>query len=155
MSAPRPAPHTPPAPRSPPAGSAPPGGTGGQRPWPAPPTGPAGRRRRLWRGQRGQQDGQRQGQSVMMTGRAWFLGSDLAGVGTAMITHKGRARAPTAHHRHTTRRRVTPQGLCRPPGPNRPRTEAEFGRKFDGHLYYLPADVTSADLADARWSLAV
>ena len=52
----------------------------------------------------------------MMTGRAWFLGSDLAGVGTAMITHKGRAHAPTAHHRHTTRRRVTPQGLCRPPG---------------------------------------
>jgi hypothetical protein len=31
----------------------------------------------------------------MMTGRAWFLGSDLAGVATAMITHKGRARAPT------------------------------------------------------------
>src|SRR5213592_2461121 len=105
MSAPRPAPHTPPAPRSPPAGSAPPGGTGGQRPWPAPPTGPAGRRRRLWRGQRGQQDGQGQGQSVMMTGRAWFLGSDLAGVGTAMITHKGRDRAPirpspARHPRH-------------------------------------------------------
>jgi len=28
-----------------------------------------------------------------MTRRAWFLGSDLAGVATAMITHKGRARA--------------------------------------------------------------
>ena len=41
----------------------------------------------------------------MMTGRAWFLGSDLAGVGTAMITHKGRARAPirpspARHPRH-------------------------------------------------------
>ena len=35
------------------------------------------------------------------------------------------------------------------------RRESEFGRKFDGHLYYLPADVTRSDLADARWSLAV
>ncbi len=35
------------------------------------------------------------------------------------------------------------------------RRESQFGRKFDGHLYYLPADVTSADLADAHWSLAV
>lgn len=31
--------------------------------------------------------------------------------------------------------------------------ESQFGRKFDGHLYYLPARVTSADLADAHWSL--
>ena len=31
----------------------------------------------------------------MMTGRAWFLGSELAGVVTAMITYKGRARALT------------------------------------------------------------
>jgi hypothetical protein len=35
------------------------------------------------------------------------------------------------------------------------RRESEFGRKFDGHLYYLPADVTRPDLADAHWSLAV
>ncbi len=35
------------------------------------------------------------------------------------------------------------------------RRESEFGRKFDGHLYYLPTDVTRSDLADARWSLAV
>src|SRR6266487_929843 len=102
MNAPRPAPRIPPAPRSPPAGSARPGGTAGQRPWPALPAGPVGRRRHLWRGQ---QDGQGQGQSVMMTGRAWFLGSDLAGVGTAMITHKGRARvpirpSPVRHPRH-------------------------------------------------------
>jgi hypothetical protein len=34
------------------------------------------------------------------------------------------------------------------------RRESEFGRKFDGHLYYVPAQVTSADLADAHWSLA-
>lgn len=32
--------------------------------------------------------------------------------------------------------------------------EAQFGRKFDGHMYYLPAHVTSADLTDAHWSLA-
>jgi hypothetical protein len=32
--------------------------------------------------------------------------------------------------------------------------EAQFRRKFDGHMYYLPAHVTSADLADAHWSLA-
>jgi len=31
----------------------------------------------------------------MMTGRAWFPGSELAGVVTAMITYKGRARALT------------------------------------------------------------
>src|SRR6185437_1904541 len=31
--------------------------------------------------------------------------------------------------------------------------ENQFGRKFDGHLYYLPANVTSADLTDAHWSL--
>jgi hypothetical protein len=30
----------------------------------------------------------------MMTARAWFLGSDLAGVVAAMITPDGRARAP-------------------------------------------------------------
>ena len=30
----------------------------------------------------------------MMTERAWFLGGDLAGVVTAMITPEGRARAP-------------------------------------------------------------
>jgi hypothetical protein len=35
------------------------------------------------------------------------------------------------------------------------RREAQFGRKFDGHLYYVPADVTPGDLADAHWSLAV
>jgi hypothetical protein len=35
------------------------------------------------------------------------------------------------------------------------RREAQFGRKFDGHLYYVPADVTPADLADAHWSLAI
>jgi Glycosyl hydrolase family 26 len=33
--------------------------------------------------------------------------------------------------------------------------ESQFGRKFDGHLYYLPAQVSSSDLADAHWSLAV
>jgi hypothetical protein len=32
--------------------------------------------------------------------------------------------------------------------------EAQFGRKFDGHMYYLPAHVTGTDLADAHWSLA-
>jgi hypothetical protein len=32
--------------------------------------------------------------------------------------------------------------------------ESQFGRKFDGEMYYVPADVTSADLADAHWSLA-
>ena len=31
---------------------------------------------------------------MRMTERAWFLGSDLAGVVTAMITPEGRARAP-------------------------------------------------------------
>ena len=35
------------------------------------------------------------------------------------------------------------------------RRESEFGRKFDGHLYYLPAHVTQGDLAGAHWSLAV
>lgn len=35
------------------------------------------------------------------------------------------------------------------------RRESQFGRKFDGHLYYLPAQVTSADLAGAHWSLAI
>jgi hypothetical protein len=35
------------------------------------------------------------------------------------------------------------------------RRESQFGRKFDGHLYYLPVDVTRADLADAHWSLAI
>jgi hypothetical protein len=35
------------------------------------------------------------------------------------------------------------------------RREAEFGRKFDGHLYYLPLDVTPGDLVNAHWSLAV
>jgi glycosyl hydrolase family 26 len=35
------------------------------------------------------------------------------------------------------------------------RRESEFGRKFDGHLYYLPANVTQGDLAGAHWSLAV
>ncbi len=51
----------------------------------------------------------------MMTGRAWFPGSDLAGVATAMITHKGRARAPirpslTRHPptRHARRTLPTP-----------------------------------------------
>jgi hypothetical protein len=34
------------------------------------------------------------------------------------------------------------------------RRESQFGRKFDGHLYYVPADVTPSDLADAHWSLA-
>jgi len=33
------------------------------------------------------------------------------------------------------------------------RRESQFGRKFDGHLYYVPADVTPSDLADAHWSL--
>lgn len=32
--------------------------------------------------------------------------------------------------------------------------EAAFGRKFDGHLYYVPADTTPANLADEHWSLA-
>src|SRR5689334_10326829 len=35
------------------------------------------------------------------------------------------------------------------------RRESQFGRKFDGHLYYVPADVTPGDLADAHWSLTV
>ena len=35
------------------------------------------------------------------------------------------------------------------------RRESQFGRKFDGHLDYVPADVTPGDLADAHWSLAV
>ncbi|HET9098063.1 MAG TPA: Ig-like domain-containing protein [Candidatus Saccharimonadales bacterium] len=32
--------------------------------------------------------------------------------------------------------------------------EAAFGRKFDGHMYYVPADATPAALADEHWSLA-
>ncbi len=32
--------------------------------------------------------------------------------------------------------------------------ESQFGRKFDGHMYYLPAHVTGADLAGPHWSLA-
>jgi hypothetical protein len=35
------------------------------------------------------------------------------------------------------------------------RREAQFGRKFDGHMYYVPADVTARDLADPHWSLTV
>jgi hypothetical protein len=48
----------------------------------------------------------------MMTGRAWFLGSDLAGVVTAMITYKGRARALPTHHQCATRLRVTPKDFA-------------------------------------------
>lgn len=58
-----------------------------------------------------QQDGQGQGQSVMMARRAWFLGNDLAGVGTAMIRSRTRA-VPSllsAYHRHATF--VTPRTL--------------------------------------------
>jgi len=55
----------------------------------------------------------------MMTGRAWFPGSDLAGVVTAMITRQGpcprsyppvicRPPAPVS----------LPGGLCRPPVPH-------------------------------------
>ena len=49
---------------------------------------------------------------MMTTRRAWFLGSDLAGVGTAMITHKGRVRAPIhpspARHLHHAEDFATP-----------------------------------------------
>jgi hypothetical protein len=50
----------------------------------------------------------------MMTRRAWFLGSDLAGVATAMITHKGRARAPIRPS--PARHRVTPEDFADPLG---------------------------------------
>ena len=42
----------------------------------------------------------------MMTGRAWFPGSELAGVVTAMITYKGRARALT---RQSPERHLVPR----------------------------------------------
>lgn len=32
--------------------------------------------------------------------------------------------------------------------------ESQFGRKFDGHMYYLPTSVSTADLAGPHWSLA-
>jgi hypothetical protein len=32
--------------------------------------------------------------------------------------------------------------------------ESQFGRKFDGHMYYLPTSVTATDLAGPHWSLA-
>jgi hypothetical protein len=32
--------------------------------------------------------------------------------------------------------------------------ESQFGRKFDGHMYYLPTSVSSTDLAGPHWSLA-
>lgn len=83
-----------------------------------------------------------------MTRRAWFLGSDLAGVGTAMIRHKGRARAlirlsPACHPRH--------RGLCRPPGAPAPARTAGPGRGEQAlpppgwHLSRLTA--TSSDAA--------
>ena len=70
---------------------------------------PGGPRRHLRRGQR---DGRSQGQSAMMTGRAWSPGSDLAGVGTAMITQRAMPALLSVHHRHATR--VTPRTLPTP-----------------------------------------
>jgi hypothetical protein len=60
---------------------------------------------------------QQQHQSVM-TGRAWFLGSDLAGVVTAMITRQGSCphTYPPAICRPPALVSL-PGGLCRPPGP--------------------------------------
>jgi len=34
------------------------------------------------------------------------------------------------------------------------RRESQFGRKFDGHMYYLPTHVTIGNIAGAHWSLA-
>src|SRR6266480_861346 len=85
----------------------------------------------------------------MMTRRAWFPSSDLAGVATAMITHKGRARAPIrpspAHHpRHS-------RGLCRPPGSSPPRDADRTGLP----MLIATADGQYADLPTGGHSAAV
>ena len=65
-------------------------------PQPAPPATPAGHPQHLPRGRPG---GRWQDRSVMMTGRAWSLCGDLAGVGTAMITTRTVPAPLPAHNR--------------------------------------------------------
>jgi len=50
------------------------------------------------------------GQSVMMTRRAWSLGSDPAAIGTGVITIRALP-APTTHHWHFTQHPVAYQRL--------------------------------------------
>ena len=52
----------------------------------------------------------------MMTTREWLLADDPAGVGTAMITIRGRAPALPAHHRHFARSSVTSKDFADPLG---------------------------------------
>jgi len=51
----------------------------------------------------------------MMTRRAWLLADDPAGVGTAMITTRGRARA-TPSSRNVAQPKSSFKRLCLPPG---------------------------------------
>src|ERR1039458_1485927 len=96
MTAPRPRPRTTPGPRSLPAGGAHPGDAADQPPWPAPLVTRAVLR---WHWRPAEPGGREQGQSVMMAARAWPLGSDLAGVRTAMITPRAVPALLPDHHR--------------------------------------------------------
>ena len=68
------------------------------------------RRRRSPRRRRDQQDGQGQGQSVMMTRRAPFPGSDLAGVGTRHDHAQGPC--PRSYHLSPARRLRHPEDFA-------------------------------------------
>src|ERR1039457_5771897 len=100
MTAPRPRPRTTPGPRCLPAGGARPGDAADQPRWPAPLVHRAVLR---WRRRPAEPGGREQGQSVMMAARAWPLGSDLAGVRTAMITPRAVPAHIPAHHPRVAR----------------------------------------------------
>jgi hypothetical protein len=52
----------------------------------------------------------------MMVARAWSPGSDMAGVGTAMITSRAVPALLPVHHRRVATSPAITKRLCRPPG---------------------------------------
>ena len=100
---------------------------------------------------------------VWIVHRQLAAGLVLVFASTAMATHATLRREPAAISINATTWAPLGRGTYffdrSAPRPSAPSDfasrEAQFGRKFDGHMYYLPARVSTADLADAHWSLAI
>lgn len=100
---------------------------------------------------------------VWIVHRQLAAGLVLVFASTAMASHATLRREPAAISINATTWAPLGRGTYffdrSAPRPSAPSDfasrEAQFGRKFDGHMYYLPARVSTADLADAHWSLAI